>query len=267
MSGRAVKYQAKGSPCWEDVFQLPEAAYAGNKRIPKTVLVRQAMLTKHEERTLDKVRRLEHFATVQKSTTRILPLVDEDYNIQSVVFLHCDMTSSRAYTEVAKLIHKCFPNPTIILFDGAEASCISVGLTRKSHSEQGATVIDRIETTGAFLLDNERYVPFLNKLAFSSLPQGNLLEYLEGIRTNIKLSKAINVLGYFPTCNNDTQEQLFDLLTAFEVTSRKIRELEVQRRTDKNLTLNESSKLRIEQKHLEKEATGLAKQIKEICHE
>ena len=267
MSGDAVSYQAKEALSWEDVFQLPDAAYAGRKRIPKTVLVKQALLTKHEERVLDKVQRLEHFATVQKSTTRILPLVDEDHDIQSIVFLRCDMPSSRAYSEVARLVHKCFPNPTVILFDGAGSACISVASTRKSHSEQGATVVEKVESTGAFASDDERYAPFLDALAFAKLPQGNLLEYLEGLASSVQMSKAIGVLGYFPVCAAGNKEFLLRLLSTFELTNRKAKELADQRKKDKSLTLNESSKLRIEQKRLEKEAARLAEQIKEICHE
>lgn len=58
---------------WNGILHLPDAALAGDRRIPKTVLVKQAMLTKIEQKRLDKVARLEHFATVQKSTTRIPP--------------------------------------------------------------------------------------------------------------------------------------------------------------------------------------------------
>ena len=267
MSGDAVSCQAKEALNWEDVFQLPDAAYAGRKRIPKTVLVKQALLTRHEERVLDKVQRLEHFATVQKSTTRILPLMDEDHDIQSIVFLRCDMPSSRAYSEVARLVHKCFPNPTVILFDGDGSTCISVASTRKSRSEQGAMVIEKMESTGAFAADDERYVSFLDALSFAELPQDNLLKYLEGVASNIQLSKAIGVLGYFPACNEGDEEFLLRLLSTFDLTSRKANELADQRKTGKSLTLNESSKLRIEQKRLEKEAARLAEQIKEICHE
>lgn len=262
-----MKQQTSSAFRWEDVFQLPETAYACNKRIPKTVLSKQALLTKHEMRTLDKVRRLEHFATVQKTTTRILPIVDENRDIQSVVFLHSEMAGSQAFSEVAKLIHNCFPNPTVILSEGASTVCVSVAITRKSQSEQGATVIERIENTGAFKPSDDLYAPFLNKLSFSKLPQGNLLDYLEGIATNIKLSKATNVLGYFPTCDKTNQEELFKVLASYETTSRKIKEFETQRRTDRNLTLNESSKLRIDQRQLERKAAQLAEQIKEICNE
>ena len=66
---------------WNGILRLPDAALAGDRRIPKTVLVKQAMLTKTEQKRLDKVARLEHFATVQKSTTRIPPYGDDRRNV------------------------------------------------------------------------------------------------------------------------------------------------------------------------------------------
>lgn len=100
---------------WNGILHLPDAALAGCRRIPKTVLVKQAMLTKTEQRRLDKVARLEHFATVQKSTTRIPPYEDDERNVQSVVFLRCEMAAgTMAVAEVAELVHKCFPNPTVL---------------------------------------------------------------------------------------------------------------------------------------------------------
>ena len=127
---------------WNDVLRLPDAALAGDRRIPKTVLTRQAQLSKTEQKVLDRVGVLAHFATVQKSTTRILPAVDEEHDIQSVLFLRCELSRGAAYAEVARLVHKCFPNPTVILFGGEGEACVSVATTRKSLAEQGATIID-----------------------------------------------------------------------------------------------------------------------------
>lgn len=119
---------------WNGILRLPEAALAGCRRIPKTVLVKQAMLTKTEQKRLDKVARLEHFATVQKSTTRIPPYEDDERNVQSVVFLRCEMTAgTMAVAEVAELVHKCFPNPTVLLVEAGGCACISVALTRRTR--------------------------------------------------------------------------------------------------------------------------------------
>ena len=176
---------------WNDVLRLPDAALAGDRRIPKTVLTRQAQLSKTEQKVLDRVGMLTHFATVQKSTTRIPPAVDDEHDIKSVLFLRCELSRGAAYAEVAHLVHKCFPNPTVILFGGEGEACVSVATTRKSLAEQGATVIDEVQATGAFEPSDARYVPFLDALSFERLPQANLLAYLHGLTWAVRLSRTV----------------------------------------------------------------------------
>ena len=81
---------------WNEIFELPPAALAEGRRIPKTVVARQAELTKREQKPLDKVKRLSHFATAQKSTTRILPFQDDEHDVASIVFLLRGMSGTRA---------------------------------------------------------------------------------------------------------------------------------------------------------------------------
>ena len=144
------------SVAWNDIFQLPDTALAG-KRIPKTALVRNAHLTRLEQKALDKIALIEHFATVQKSTTRIAPRVDEERDIQSVIFLRCELSgASAAYTEFSGILHPCFPNPTVLLFEGGAEICISCAITRKSLAERGVTVVDSTVMTGGFQTTNAR---------------------------------------------------------------------------------------------------------------
>lgn len=250
---------------WNDALCLPDAALAGERRIPKTVLTRQAGLTKTEQKALGRVACLAHFATVQKSTTRIPPTQDEEHDIQSVVFLRCELAGNAAYAEVAALLHKCFPNPTVILFGGEGEACVSVALTRRSLAEQGASVIDRIESTGAFDPRDEKYGGFLKTISFDALPQGDLLSFLEGLASAITLSRAIDSLGFYPACAPQDRERLLSLVAEKDALDSRIADL-CRQRHDKDISLNDSAHLRMEIKHLECDAANLTNQIKEICH-
>ena len=250
---------------WNGVLCLPDAALAGCRRIPKTVLVKQAMLTKTEQKRLDKVARLEHFATVQKSTTRIPPREDDERNVQSIVFLRCEMaTGTMAVAEVAELVHKCFPNPTVLLIEAAGRACVSVALTRKSQAEQGATVVDRIEATGAFDPGRPEYTNFLGALEFARLPQGDLLAFLQGIAWAVRLSRSITSLGFYPLCADRDREQLGELIARSDALAMQIADIR-QRRRDRGLSLNESARLRVEVKKLEAEFDLVMDSIKSVC--
>lgn len=251
---------------WNGILRLPEAALAGCRRIPKTVLVKQAMLTKTEQKRLDKVARLEHFATVQKSTTRIPPYEDDGRNVQSVVLLRCEMAAgTMAMAEVAELVHKCFPNPTVLLIEAGGSACVSVALTRKSQAEHGATVVDRIESTGAFDPGRPEYADFLSALAFGRLSQGDIWEYLLDLSRTVKLSHAIGGLGFYPICPARDREKLIVLASRYDELGASVKRMKEQRKS-KDITLNESAKLRMEMKEEERRLKTVTDEIKEICN-
>ena len=250
---------------WRDVLRLPEAAYAGGRRIPKTVLASRAMLTKREEKALDKVRRLEHFATVSKGTAQVLPRVDDDHDIQSVIVLRCQMAGgSQAVAEVAGLLHGCFPNPTVILQEAGGQVAVSADVTRRSLAERGATVVSDIESSGLFDPGDERYAPFLRALAFENLPQDDLLSYLEALAGCVRLSRAIPALGFYPSCAPEDHERLLELVAEYDRCQREVDEL-AERRRGSGVSPNESARLRMEIRKKEQSMTGAADEIMRLC--
>ena len=162
-------------------------------------------------------------------------------------------------------IHKCFPNPTVLLLEGSIDSCISVALTRKSLAEQGMTVIDRIESTGAIDIHDERLAQFIDALAFEALPQSDLLAYLTGITTAIRLSRAVPTLGFYPICPEAQLDRLESLIGQLDQLNVRVREIGSQRR-NKDISLNESARLRMQAHQAEREIKEIENRIKEICH-
>lgn len=251
---------------WNDILQLPNEALAGGRRLTKTMLVQQAALTKYEQKTLEKVRRLEHFATATKGTTRMLARVDDERDVQSIIFLRCEMAPGvQAVAEVSRLLHKCFPNPTVILFEMDNRLCISVALTRRSLSERGATVVDQTESTSIFDLCDERWTPFLDAIAYPALPQDDLQVYLEAMATTVMLSQAIEPLGFYPVTNIANRDQVLSLVSELEALQAKIKQL-YEERGRPDITLNESAKLRMKIRKMEMRHNAVLQAIKELCH-
>lgn len=250
---------------WNDILGLPQAALAGDRRIPKAAVARHSNLTKREQKTLDKVKLLSHFATVQKSTTRILPYVDESYNIESIVFLRCEMSEkSVAFAEVSGLLHRCFPNPTVLLMVGSAGACISAALTRKSLSEKRAVVVEEQRSTGGLNLDDPKVQDILRSLAFAKLPQENLLVYLREMLWRIRLIRSTESLGFYPECGERKRGRLVELLGKIEQLGHETMELSQARRS-KEVSLNEQMKLRVRLKDIEKQCDLTVVEIKELC--
>lgn len=249
---------------WNDIFRLPPAALAG-RRVPKAALLRNAHLTRLEQRALDKISLIEHWATVQKSSTRIPPHVDEERDIQAVVFLRCELTGrSAAYAELARVIHPCFPNPTVLLFENGGEVCLSCAVTRMSQAERGATVVEDVTSTGGFDPADPLYASLLADLALNRMPQGDLYEYVQELSWRLRLGRLTGSLGFYPSCAPAQRSHLLELAAKRDELAAELKSLAEQRR-DRSLTLNETAKLRMRQREIDKKVTGLLEDIKEIC--
>lgn len=250
---------------WNDIFRLPSAALPG-RRVPKAALLRNAHLTRLEQRALDKVSLIEHWATVQKSSTRIPPHVDEERDIQAVVFLRCELTGrSAAYAELARVIHPCFPNPTVLLFENGGEVCLSCAVTRMSQAERGATVVEDVTSTGGFDPADPLYASLLADLALNRMPQGDLYEYVQELSWRLRLGRLAGSLGLYPSCAPAQRARLLELSSKRDELVAERNGI-AERRRDRDLTLNETAKLRMRQREIERNIEGLLDDIKEICH-
>lgn len=249
---------------WNGIFRLPSAALAG-RRVPKAALLRNARLTRLEQRALDKVSLIEHWATVQKSSTRIPPHVDEERDIQAVLFLRCELTGrSAAYAELSRVIHPCFPNPTVLLFENGGEVCLSCAVTRMSQAERGATVVEDVTSTGGFDSDDPLYAAFLADLALNRMPQGDLYEYVRELSWLLRLGRLTGSLGFYPSCAPAQRVRLLELSSERDELVARRNAIAEQRRS-RDLTLNETAKLRMEQREVEGMAERLLEEINEIC--
>lgn len=251
---------------WNDIFRLPSAALAG-RRVPKVALLRNAHLTRLEQRALDKVSFIEHWATVQKSSTRIPPHVDEERDIQAVVFLRCELTGrSAAYAELARVIHPCFPNPTVLMFENGAEACLSCAVTRMSQAERGATVVEDVTSTGGFDPADPLYASLLADLALNRMPQGDLYECVRELSWLLRLGRLTGSLGFYPSCALSQRARLLELSSERDALVAELSSIKDKRR-DRGLTLNETAKLRMRQRELERMIDGILNEIKEICNE
>lgn len=251
---------------WNDILQLPPSALAG-KRLAKAALVRNTRLTRTEQKTLTRVAGIEYFASVQKSTTRIPPHVDDERDIESIIVLKCTLVdAATGYAEPAHILHRCFPNPTVLLFERSSQMCVSCATTRRNLAEHDAAVVDSITMTAGFEPRDERYTPLLASLAFNALPQDDLYVYLSEFSWRVRLGRLVNSLGFYPTCDPSQRNRLLDLSTAYDHLSAQRNAIDRQRH-DSGLSLNDSAKLRVQQRTLDQRIEAILTAIKEISHE
>lgn len=249
---------------WEKTLCLPAATLAGNRRIPKTQLVAQGRYTKREEKLLAAAESLTHVATLQKSNTPMLPALDEEHDVAAILYLRCVMKRRSGTAELAELLHRTFPNPTVLLFEAEGACGVSVALKRKSLAEHGAMVVEQIAGTGWFDPDDTAYGNYLEAIAYSALPQTTLLEFARVLAQRTLAAKCIGTLGFYPVVRERAVAELMARVRRLEELQTQIEELQAKRRSRETF-LADSTKLRVEIKKLEKERSAVAEGIKELC--
>lgn len=254
---------------WNDILKLPEGALAGERRVPKTQLAEQARLAKASAasiKLLDKLRDVRFFASLNKSNSRILPVKDNAYNIESVIFLTCGLNPTTRIAEALRMVHGCFPNPTVILAEGFAnpGIAVTVALRRKSLAEHGAFVTEKIYSSGLFKAESPEYAPYLERLSFATLPQTTLLDYLTALGDRTLLARSVKALGFYPICKDADAGLLMGHVKAMNALTSKINELNDARKS-KDATLADTTKLRIEMRKLEQQRESVMDEIKEIC--
>lgn len=254
---------------WNDILKLPEGALAGGKRVPKTQLAEQAKLAKASAasiKLLDKLRDIRFFASLTKSNSHIQPVKNDAYDIESIIFLTCGLNSTTGITEALRMAHGCFPNPTVILAEGHAnpGAAVSIALRRKSLSEHGAFVTERVYASGLFDAGKTEYAPYLERLSLATLPQTTLLDYLTAFGDRTLLARSVRVLGFYPICKDADAELLMRHVGTMNELTSKIGELQDARKS-KDATLADTTKLRVEMRKLEQRRASVMGEIKEIC--
>lgn len=252
---------------WQSVLSLPEATLpSGRTTVYKTDIVRNGALTKREEKLLSSVASIDFFAAVSRESAKVPAAADEDHDIRSVVFLRVIVRPSASLVELAPTIHKAFPNPTVLLFERGKRIGLSAAVRRLSLAEKGAVAMEEIQMSPLFNPDDPRYGGLLEALSFRSLPQDDQLSFVRGIASDIRLSRAIAKLGYFPSCPPKERESFWELMGTYEEAVGKMEALEARRR-DKDTSFGESASLRVSIEQEKVVRDDAARRIGELCNE
>lgn len=251
---------------WNDILKLPETALAGERSVPKAQIVRQGSLTKAQAKMLDGLNDITFFASLGKSNSYIQPVKTDEYDIESIIFLCIRLRTSAASSETLRVLHDCFPNPTVFLVESADSKQLglSVAIRRKSLAERGAFVTERVASTGLFNPSKSGYSAFIDQIPYSELPQTTLLDYASALADRCLVASTIRTLGFYPRCKDEDTNTLMQEVRNLRAFESDIAALQSARKT-KDVTLAETTKLRVEIKKMESKRDSVMKRIKELC--
>lgn len=108
------------------------------------------------------------------------------------------------------------------------------------------------------------YSFFLEALAFERLPQDDLLAYLRALSQAVQLCRTVGSLGFYPQCAPQNRGRILVLIEEYNRRASVIRQLKERRRA-KDVSLNESAKLRMQMRDEERKQAAIAAEIREMC--
>lgn len=250
---------------WGARLGLPAMPGGRERVVHKTDVVRNGILTKAEERRLKTVSGLFWCSTVDNATTQIVGVVNEDYDVRSVIYLRCELRDTVGSPDVAQLLHGVFPNPTVLLMEYPSGEvAVSACLRRKSKAERGAFVTEAAAFTGAFDTLEGPWSDYLADIARPTLPQSDLVAYARALVDRTRRARAIGSLGFYPRCKDADTTRLMELVGRLDDKDAALNAIKQQRR-DPETTLARSAELRMEMSKVQKERAALVEKIKELC--
>lgn len=253
---------------WNQYLRLPEMTLQ-DKRIPRTVFADRVKASKKEQKTIACLKELRSYAIIVKSNTGILPHVDDVHDIQAVIYLDCLLDAWPHAGELAAILHRAFPNPTVLLMrtvNPLDGRMLSVALKRKSLAEAGVVVVEAVDSTGVLDPMESGTAAFWNMIGYDRLPQNDLLDYVHGMQDAILFHNARPRLGFTPKPGLARRQEIRDDLVRLQQLDTEIRRLQVKRR-DKDTTFGESAEIRVLESGKKEEAQTIVDHIKELCHD
>ena len=126
--------------------------------------------------------------------------------------------------------------------------------------------MERLENTLLVAQSEALEKSFLDSLAFDRLPQDDLLSYAGAIASCVRLSRAIDALGYYPACAPGDRDLLLSLVADYERQQAEADALAKQRRA-RDVCPNESARIRMRMSTVKKSLNATVEEIRGICHE
>ncbi len=166
-------------------LRLPKAfrsAANDSKRIPKTVLFKEANLTPIQEKIIDsQVDEITIFGIAKKS---IPPFKNAERYYSEILFLFCRLKEWK--TGIEELLLSCFERPSI-LFTSVDSDEFMISTARKRFSlnESGKQISESFQCTHRLKLDSPTDMAYMHALAIPHMPLSNLFVLHEAFFNSI----------------------------------------------------------------------------------
>lgn len=183
-----------------ELFNIPNKAQINRKIFIKDILNRLE-LSSRDKRIFEKnISNIYVKGILNESTTNIWSYVDDTYYYKEIIIFYITLKDITKVSFINEQLQKVFPNPIFIFYEFNNKYAISIALKRLNKLEKGKTVIEEIQLSNFFELD-DKHIQLLNKHSYDF---NNLKNYYENFNNLVATEEIVNLTGIVPTTIDET---------------------------------------------------------------
>lgn len=183
-----------------ELFNIPNKAQADRRIFVKDILARLE-LSSRDKQSFEKTIGTVHVKGIlNESTSNIWSYVDDTYYYKEIIIFYVVLKDITKIAFVNEQLQKVFPNPIVIFYEFGNKYAISTALKRLNKLEKGKTVIEEIQLSDFFELD-EKHIQLLNKHSYDF---NNLKNYYESVNNLVATEELVDLTGVVPEIIDET---------------------------------------------------------------
>lgn len=183
-----------------ELFNIPNKAQADRRIFVKDILARLELNSRDKQSFEKTVGTIHVKGILNESTSNIWAYVDDTYYYKEIILFYVVLKDITKIAFVNEQLQKVFPNPIVIFYEFGDKYAISTALKRLNKLEKGKTVIEEIQLSDFFELD-EKHIQLLNKHSYDF---NNLKNYYESVNNLVATEELVDLTGVVPAIIDET---------------------------------------------------------------
>ena len=177
-----------------DLFNIPKTAKIEQRVYVKDV-VSALELTGKDKLALEKsISTIVLKAVFNEQTTGIWGFESDTYAYKAIYLFYIILKDDSRIRTINEFIHRAFPNPSILIYQIGSKYYLSTALKRINKQDKAKTVIDDIQITDIFLLD-DNHIALLKHITYSVK---DLKQFYENIDYIVSADYLLETTGKIP---------------------------------------------------------------------
>ncbi len=246
----------------KEILDLPKKSVV-NKKMPKNQF--QKMIEKKDFDILTSdVEAIYIYSILNKATTNIMPLQNDDYNISEIMVINIELRNKNNVKHIKRIFHDTIPNPVILVLSYEDSIDLSLAMKRLNKHDDMKVIMDEIYSSDFIKLEelNDYENKFLESIKITNQPQINLYELYKGIQNHILATKLFSYVGNY-VADSSNIENVLELMGKYEAIYKEIQYYEKNRKAESNFGRQMEWHVKI--KKTEKKLEEIKQKIKELC--